>query len=704
MMLRRVSLGVLATSLLFVACSGDDGEKGATGATGEQGEPGKDGVDGAKGADGAPGEAGEKGPDGADGVPGKDGVDGKNAQAGAGGAPDVGSGGAGGSTDDGVRSISFAPVGFPSTNAAKNSIVTSQLAHVNGEEVAIDYRVILRSNQDPARPNKACDLVASPSTCAGAQLDAAGNLMKDDNAQPLVSFQNDFSSLLANGSDKYLVHSFESYPASIYLTKLSQDAAGALSAVSTKAIDFSSVDGLHRTCAGSITPWGTHISAEEAQVDARPVDAAATWADLVKAPRWGEIKQMARYLGVGLVDVAPADGIPDTDDIATFKQKYTPYFHGYAVEVSVAQNGVAAVAKHYAMGRMGMELAYVMPDKKTVYLTDDVTNGGLFMFVADTAGDLSEGTLYAMRVYQTTPTTSFTAELGWVNLGHASDAEIKAILHPAQSAPHVTFQDIFETEAVTDSGLATAKCNAGFTLVRGNGNNTDLECLKVKTGMDLAASRLETRRYAVIKGATAELTKEEGLTYDPDRKRLYVALSDVTSSMGTQVGGPNHINVSENRCGGVYALDVGSMTDGNVATDFAAKNWYPLVVGVPYQSGGAYPDNSCSIDGLAAPDNVTYLPGYDTLIIGEDTSGGHQNDAIWSYDLKSGKLTRVMTTPYGAETTSPYWMPDFGGHGYLIAAVQHPYDESNAEHKTDAEATGTDSYIGVIGPLPKLTP
>ena len=54
----------------------------------------------------------------------------------------------------------------------------------------------------------------------------------------------------------------------------------------------------------------------------------------------------------------------------------------------------------------------------------------------------------------------------------------------------------------------------------------------------LAASRLETRRYSVIKGATAELTKEEGLTFDPELGRIYVALSDITASMGAQTGGP----------------------------------------------------------------------------------------------------------------------------------------------------------------------
>lgn len=62
------------------------------------------------------------------------------------------------------------------------------------------------------------------------------------------------------------------------------------------------------------------------------------------------------------------------------------------------------------------------------------------------------------------------------------------------------------------------------------------------------------------------------------------------------------------------------------------------------------------------------------LIIGEDTSE-HQNDVIWSYDLNTKALTRIFTTPYGSETTSPYWYGDVNGHAYLTATVQHPYGE-----------------------------
>lgn len=108
--------------------------------------------------------------------------------------------------------------------------------------------------------------------------------------------------------------------------------------------------------------------------------------------------------------------------------------------------------------------------------------------------------------------------------------------------------------------------------------------------------------------------------------------------------------------------------------------------------------NTCGFDGIANPDNVTYIPGAGTLIIGEDTGEGHQNDAIWAMNLGSGALTRTMTTPYGADATSVDWYPDVNGHGYLIAVVQHPFGESD-EDKLTGPADACD-HVGYPGPFP----
>src|SRR3546814_10350226 len=82
--------------------------------------------------------------------------------------------------------------------------------------------------------------------------------------------------------------------------------------------------------------------------------------------------------------------------------------------------------------------------------------------------------------------------------------------------------------------------------------------------LEKAAAFLETRRYAAYLGATTELRKEEGVSFDPDGKKLYVAYSEINSGMednkkagvantGNDIGGPNDIKLRYNQCGGIYA-------------------------------------------------------------------------------------------------------------------------------------------------------
>ena len=104
--------------------------------------------------------------------------------------------------------------------------------------------------------------------------------------------------------------------------------------------------------------------------------------------------------------------------------------------------------------------------------------------------------------------------------------------------------------------------------------------------------------------------------------------------------------------------------------------------------------------GIANPDNLTFLPGRDTLVIGEDSGTGHQNDAIWSYNVSGDSLTRIQTTPYGAETTSPYFYPNINGHAYLMSVIQHPYGESDTDKLSDS--ADARAYTGYIGPLPVM--
>jgi uncharacterized protein len=650
---RTLQASLLAGALALTACSGDRGPQG------DQGPAGDNGSTGPQGPQGPAGEG---------------------------------------------KWLSFADVGFPRTNAEKHQVRASTSANVNGTEIPISFTTILRGRQDPSRPGRQCDLTNSPSTCLNVLLSSTGQPLRDDAGEVVVTNAHDNTSFIQVGGKTFMYSSTESMPSGMFVTSISQDANGILSATATKAIDTSPIDGFWYSCAGMKSPWNTHLASEEFPPDARFVQERTSWADLkskATTPAFSEFKLAAQYFGVDLTD-ANSDGIPD-GDYADFLAAYSPYFAGFPVEITLDADGKASLKKHYAAGRGSVEVPYVMPDHKTLLLTDDGANVGLYMFIADTARDLSAGTLYAMRVYQTSPVggSSFTADIEWISLGHATSEQVRALIHPSGGGKRITFADIFLAETPDTNGLCPT---AGFKAVRG-ANSEKLECLQLKPGMELAASRLETRRYAALLGATTELNKEEGLTYDPDSHTVYIALTDISKGMGPQTGGDDHINVATNSCGGVFGLNVGAFTDasGRVVTQYAPLNWYPVVMGVPttYAAGSPYVGNTCSVTGLAGPDNVTYLPGYNTLIIGEDT-GHHQNDAIWSFNTVTRKLTRIMTTPYGAETTSPFWYPELSGHGYLLSVVQHPYGESDTSRASDPEATGRDSWVGVFGPFPPL--
>lgn len=569
----------------------------------------------------------------------------------------------------GEKSISFVPVNSPETDSEKREILATNKVTINGTDYDTGFKTIMRSGDQ------------SGSGTFGQIYDKNGSAVLATDGSPKISNDNDFASLLTGSDGKlYMVSHFESRPGGMYLTELSQDSAsGELSPVQTRNLDFSHVNGGWVHCAGSVTPWGTHLGSEEYEPDAEDRD-----------PVTGEIDGYYNAMG----DYAGGD-----------LTQLNPYDYGWQVEVKVDDFDTATVTKHYAMGRVAHELAYVMPNQKTAYISDDGTNVGLFRFEADTAADLSAGELFVARWVQTSKQNGGRADLEWISLGSATDAEIKTYLDNK-----ITFANIFD-KADPD---ADDVCPATFTSIN---TTRGRECLKVKAGMEKAASRMETRRYAAMLQGTTEFRKMEGITLDPDTNVMYLAMSAVERGMEDvysvpkqstkyDIGGKNDIRVPFNRCGVVYALDL----DDN----YVAKNMYGVVTGIPvtesygadnntqaYDPSGPFAKNKCHLDGIANPDNVTFMPGYKTLIIGEDTGSGHQNDLIWSYNIESKELTRIQTTPYGSETTSPYFYPDINGWAYLMSVVQHPYGESDADQLV--AGSGADkAYTGYIGPLPAM--
>jgi uncharacterized protein len=555
--------------------------------------------------------------------------------------------------------IEFSPIAVPTEDAAKREVIVSSSVKIDGAEHAIKWNTIARSGEKIGDGQ------------FGGLVAANGNRLFTKDGAPEISDNADFTSILPIGKKIYSITHFESRPAAMYLSELTQSADGTLTPVSTRAIDFSALGGLWNPCAGSVTPWNTHLGSEEYPPDARSLENAASYADLDK-----EMLPMAKYFGVD-TDLAP---------IAAFKQTFTPYKYGFPVEVAVSEAGETTVNKHYAMGRVAVELALVMPDNKTTYISDDGTNTGMFRFVADKAGDLSAGTLYAAKWSQTSAEGGGAAEISWVDLGHGTDAEVATALKFG-----VNFSDIFESAKFKDDG----SCPEGFLSSNAEGR---AECLKVKPGMDVFASRLETRRYASMLGATTEFRKMEGLAIDEAGKRMFVAISEVSNGMEDAIkdgkydkGGRNDIKLAKNPCGAVYELPMDA--------SFTVTGAKSFIAGKPNEyKDGPYAGQTCDVEGIASPDNLSFIPGYNTLLIGEDSSTGHQNDASWAVNAETKAMTRITTSPYGAENTSLDWYPDINGFAYLTTVVQHPYgesDEDKIKNPEDARA-----YVGYIGPFP----
>ena len=648
---RREGRWVVAslTALTLSACSGDVGAPG---------------TEGAPGADGAPGTPGEQGP--------------------------AGSG----------KSLHFTPINLALTPEQKRSVAASPQALVNGERVSLGYETVLRSGQKLGEH------------VFGRLTNKTGAPVTHADGSDFISPSNDFSALLPVGGKLFELTQFETTPAAMYLSELSQDATGKLSAVSTRPIDFSGFEGYWIPCAGSVSPWNTNLSSEEYPADARAYEAMSAPSSLNS-----DEKAMLRYWGLSAA----------TATMEQVRAVYSPYRYGYVVEVSVDATGKTQVQKHYAAGRRALELAKVMPDQRTVYLSDDGTNDAFYMFVAKRAGDLSEGQLYAARWYQTSLAgqPNGRAELSWIALGpSATDAEVKALLDR-----DIHFSDIFETSDAPD---AAGDCAAtGFKPLF---TETGRECLKLKPGQELAASRLESRRYAAYLGATTEFRKTEGITYNPATHRLYVSFSEVNRGMTDAATGAtprdlpkvNHVRLAENYCGAVYEMVLSP--NAKVGSDYVAESAASLIEGVwlanpayprPYPADSDYfdptftlpnsttgaaelkPVNVCSVNGIANPDNLAFIEGYDTLIIGEDSTDGHQNDMVWSYNVVSRELTRILSTPYGSETTGVYFYPNLNGHAYIKTQIQHPYGESDTD-KAGADTSMTQSYTGYIGPFPAM--
>ncbi|KXZ55887.1 hypothetical protein GPECTOR_2g1438 [Gonium pectorale] len=593
----------------------------------------------------------------------------------------------------------------PTDLATKHAVVSSSKA-VIGEYLDTRYHILGRSGQKFGE-----HVFGQNVDVNGQPVYAYTNDMKILKNQSEISNSPDFTSLTTVCDKVFFTTQFEyANPGSLTGAKrhgmhaarppciaqlVDQDPeTGALNATAVATpLDWSAWGGLLTPCAGSLSPWGTRMGSEEYEPDARAFAEATTvehiggGADPTKFTYdGGNALKMGRFYGLYYGEM----------NLSDFKEAVKPYLYGFITETKVQYDNSALVQKHYTLGRVATELALVMPDSRTAYITDDGANVGFYKFVADVPGDLSSGNLYAGKFIQVSGQSGGSFRINWIWLAHGTQDSL--IL----AASRLTFADIFATAAP-----ANGTCPAGFLPTNGGGRGC--ECLAVKPGMEMYAAFFETRRYAGILGATTEWSKWEGITLDAKRGRLYTAISDVRQGMEDNKDRgaastkwdqctTNDVRLEYNRCGCVYELRM----DGSWNSFWMQE----LVCGTPVTTPGALgyvAGNRCHMDRISSPDNVAFIPEHDVLIIGEDTSE-HQNDVIWAYDMETRALTRIFSTPYGSESTSPYWYGNVNGFSYITAVVQHPYGESDMDKANDTNSFGMGGTAGVIGPFPLTVP
>ena len=462
---------------------------------------------------------------------------------------------------------------------------------------------------------------------------------------------------------EYNSNAYGKLPSPIAVLTLNQDpGTGKLTLKSYHNVDTFANDakGLWIPCGGSLSPWGTHLSSEEYMPDAFDQGDNQSLATL-------------RAFSQNAFGNATAN----------------PYWYGHLPEVTVKADGTGTFRKYYNQGRYSRELVQVFPDQKTLLGGDDSNNGGLFMFVADRAGDLSSGTLYVAK-YVTALNAASTGRIQWIKLGNATSDEIRALLDN-DAVTTVTTSGTIKENGIFASTLSNPN-DPSFTEIKLNGKSA---WVKLNTGQQKAAAFLETHRYAALKGGSLVFNKLEGTTVNARDKIAYSAISGCTSSLVAGSAGNKELPLNaapgtalvaslagfaSSTAGYVlqHKLGGGQKDDAGTAID---SEWVPIEtslllageqLGAPDAMG-----NTDAQDKISQPDNLKFSEALRTLFIGED-SGQHVNNYLWGYSVDTKSLVRLLSTPAGAEATGLHGVDDLNGWTYILSSFQHAGEYTSA--------------------------
>jgi len=581
--------------------------------------------------------------------------------------------------------LTVAPVEPGSADPGR--IVASDTAWIDGKAVPFGFQELIRTGDQPGD---------SPHPFGRVFTESGEVFQHTWGPYTDLCNQADFTALQEAHGKLWLWTHQECMRGEIYLTELSQDATtGALSAVRTQPVGaaLKAQGGVYDPCAGDITAWGTLLSSEEYEPDAHDWD--------------HETGEMADSFFLAS---------PYNQFLTAFAdpREGHPYRYGWVPELTIDDSsGGVSGTKHYAMGRFSHEIARVMPDQRTVYMSDDGYGVGFFMFIADKAGDLSAGNLYAAQWTMDYSTRATDGALSWISLGHATDTELDKLVNGDDPA---IFDDLFTAHDKTADG----HCPAGSRPVLAY---FETECLSLAAPSAKvpdpakAASRLESRRYGAWLGATVEWMKAEGVASGPDGEAVYLALSYLGgfgAAGQPDSGAPDTVRVDRNECGGVFSgatmAGVSDTTGHPIDSAYVMVELHAVLEGAEQgrvtsgkRRGRA---EACAPTSIANPDNIAFLDGYDQIAIAEDS--GRAQDALWLWDRRFDTLTRILYSPPVGEVSGLTMSAELNGYRYLTVSLQGPgpeaelapFDMSWQGKDFGTVERDTRSVVGVFGPFP----
>lgn len=189
-------------------------------------------------------------------------------------------------------------------------------------------------------------------------------------------------------------------------------------------VDFGPVNGTGRNCSGTVTPWNTIVTSEET---------------------------------LPTVD-ANNDGYQDI---------------GWHVEIDPATASIREFGgtpqKLWRMGRMSHENLVVAADRKTAYYGNDENPGFIFKYVADQAEDLSNGSLYVLKLDGPLDNTTTGS---WIGIPNSTPADCNNTRAYAEAVGGTNFRQVEDVEISPLDGKIyfTSKSSSRVYRFRDEGN------------------------------------------------------------------------------------------------------------------------------------------------------------------------------------------------------------------------------------------